>query len=152
MVTFFDMNAFAGTHRGPRVGREAERASHTIYRALQARQEAIVPSVGGGSPTPEPRQPRRTRTTSKKSSIGGDDGDGDSEPARYGISATAHEGFTIQTADGKTARLCVISEDDEVLSDDVSREAFKVAVTAYRNFLQGVGCLRVHASAPGQPL
>jgi hypothetical protein len=134
--------------------RQRERLSHTLYHLCEARNEAMQAIGGGSADTPAPvRTPRRTRTTSKKPASGSDgDADGESEPARYGISATAHEGFMIQTADGKTARLCVISEDDEILSDDVSREAFKVAVTAYRNFLQGVGCLRVHASAPGQPL
>jgi hypothetical protein len=142
---------FAAFFAGFKTARQRERFSHTIFRALEARNECAMQGIGGGSAdTPAPaRAPRRTRTTSRKPSTG-DGGDSDGEPApRYTLSATSHEGFAIQTADGKPARLCVVAQDGEILSDDVCGDAFRVAVAAYRNFLQGTGHLKVHASAPG---
>ncbi|NPT44323.1 hypothetical protein GNZ12_24035 [Paraburkholderia sp. 1N] len=64
------------------------------------------------------------------------------------MSAVAHEGLTVQTADGQRARLCVVTDDGEILSGDVCAEAFKVAVAAYRQFLQGTGHLRVLSKPP----
>jgi hypothetical protein len=143
---------FSAFFEGFKPARQRERAALTIYRALEARNEAAMQDVGGGSAAPAPRSQRTQRTqrraTARKPASG--DCDSDDEPApRYTLSATSHEGFAIQTADGKPARLCVLAEDGEILSDDVCGDAFRVAVAAYRNFLQGTGHLKVHASAPG---
>ena len=60
------------------------------------------------------------------------------------ISAVSHEGLTV-TVDGKPARLAVITEDGQVVAagPEVAREAESVAVTCYRQMLQGKGWLRV---------
>lgn len=147
---FFDMSAISGnTRRAPKTGRAAERYSHVCLRALEARQDAFVQPGGGSAPTPV-SAPRRTRTATRKPASGDDgDSDGDGPAPRYSIGATAHEGLTVQTANGQRAQLCVVGDDGEILSDDVCGDAFRVAVAAYRQFLQGTGHLRVHASAPG---
>jgi hypothetical protein len=140
---------FSAFFEGFKPARQRERAALTLFRALEAKQDGFLQPGGGSADTPA-RAPRRTRTTSRKpSSDGGEDGDGDGPEPRYSISATAHEGFSVRTKDGRSARLCVVGDDGEVLSDDVCGDAFKVAVAAYRQFLQGTGHLRVHASAPG---
>jgi hypothetical protein len=140
---------FSAFFEGFKPARQRERAALTIYRALEARNEVAMQDVGGGSSHAPARAPRRTRTTSRKpASDGGEDGDGDGPAPRYSIGATAHEGLTVQTADGQRARLCVVSDDGEILSDDVCGDAFRVAVAAYRNFLMGAGHLRVLSKPP----
>ena len=68
-----------------RTARARERAALTLFRALEARNEVAMQSIGGGSPEPAPRSPR-TRTTSRKpAKSGGEDSDGDSEPHRSHI-------------------------------------------------------------------
>jgi len=81
LVTFFNMDAIAGTHRSPRVGRAADRYAHVVLRALDARNEAAMQDIGGGSSAPEPRAPRTQRRAARKPAKSGED-DGDSEPAR----------------------------------------------------------------------
>lgn len=134
---------------GHRTARQRERASHTILRALQAaRNEVAEQAIGGGSAPAPVRMPCMQRRTSARKPANSD-GDSDGEPApRYTLSATSHEGLVIQTADGKPARLCVVAEDGEILGGDVGGDAFKLAVAAYRQFLQGTGHLRVHAESP----
>lgn len=140
---------FSAFFEGFRPARQRERAALTLFRALEAKQDGFMQPGGGSADTPA-RAPRRTRATSRKpSSDGGEDGDGDGPAPRYSIGATAHEGLTVQTADGQRAWLCVVGDDGEILSEDVCGDAFRVAVSAYRNFLQGTGHLKVHASAPG---
>jgi len=133
---------------GHRTARQRERLSHTLCRLYEARNEAYDAPAGGGSVDAPARAPRTLRRTSARKPASGDDGD-DGPAPRYSIGATAHEGLTVQTADGQRARLCVVGDDGEILSDDVCGDAFRAAVAAYRNFLQGTGHLRVHASAPG---
>jgi hypothetical protein len=140
---------FSAFFEGFKPARQRERAAYAICRALEARN-AVMQDVGGGSPAPAPRAPRTQRRAAARKPAIGDDGDGEPAP-RYSLSATAHNGFIVETADGRQAKLCVIDEDGSILSDDVSVDAFKVAIAAYRNFLQGTGHLKVHASPPGLP-
>lgn len=142
---------FAAFFEGFKPARQRERTALTIYRGLQARNAIAEQAIGGGSvDTPAPvRAPRRTRTATRKPVSGGDgDCDGDGPESRYSISAVAHEGFTVQTADGQRARLCVVSDDGEIISGDVAADAWRVAVGAYREFLMGGGHLRIHAGPP----
>ncbi|CAB3783290.1 helix-turn-helix transcriptional regulator [Pararobbsia alpina] len=62
--------------------RQRERAALTIYRALEARNEAAMQDVGGGSASTQaaPRAPRRAPVR-KPAKSGDEDGDGDG-PAR----------------------------------------------------------------------
>ncbi|NML34033.1 hypothetical protein HHL14_24790 [Paraburkholderia sp. G-4-1-8] len=66
------------------------------------------------------------------------------------MSATSHQGLIVETATGQRARLCVVSDDGEIISGDVAADAWRVAVGAYREFLVGSGHLEVHARPPGQ--
>jgi len=68
------------------------------------------------------------------------------------ISAVVHEGLSVKTPAGKTLRLAVIDEDGNVIEagEDVAREAWNVAIASYKNFLQGIGHLRVHTEPPGK--
>ena len=78
---FGGMEGIAG-HRTGRVGRAAERASHTLFRALESKQDGFV-QPGGGSVDAPARAPRRSRTTSRKPVTGNDDNsDGDGEHAK----------------------------------------------------------------------
>ncbi|MFM0088959.1 AlpA family phage regulatory protein [Paraburkholderia sediminicola] len=75
---FFDMSAItSNTHRSPRTGRQHERYAHVCLRALDARNEAHVAPMGGGSSPAPAHAPRRMRTTSRKPASG--DGDSDSD-------------------------------------------------------------------------
>lgn len=69
-----------------RTARQRERHSNVLNRLCDARGEAAMQSIGGGSPdaTPAPRAPRTTRrTTAKKTAKSGDsDGDGEPDPTR----------------------------------------------------------------------
>jgi hypothetical protein len=67
------------------------------------------------------------------------------------ISAVAHEGLTVTTRDGKTARIAIIDEDGNVLEagEAVAEEAWNVSIACYKNFLQGMGHLRIHTKTPG---
>lgn len=138
--------------RAPRTGRTAERASHTILRALHVRNEvAMLPAGGGSADTPARTLRTRTPTTrtGSKASDDSDDDGGDGPVRPYVLSAVAHEGITVRTADGRPAALAVIDADGHVLADEVAHEAWSVAVHAYRQFLQGSGHLKVHFSPPG---
>jgi hypothetical protein len=87
---FFGMEVLAGTCRAPRTGRAAERASHTLFRVLEAKQDSFV-QPGGGSADAPARAPRRSRTTSRKpASDGGEDSDGD-DPALAELVSTLIE-------------------------------------------------------------
>lgn len=70
------------------------------------------------------------------------------------ISAVSYEGLTIKTADGEPAMLAVLDSDGNVIAAGprVASEAWKVAITSYRNFLQGAGYLRVHSRPPGSSI
>lgn len=61
------------------------------------------------------------------------------------ISAVAHEGFTVRLPDGRHARLAVVDDDGRIIAAgaDVEREAWAVASAAWRNFLIGMGFMRV---------
>jgi prophage regulatory protein len=63
---------------GHRTARQRERVSHTLHRLCEARNEAAMQDVGGGSAdtTPAPRAPRTRRTTRKPAGSGDADGDG----------------------------------------------------------------------------
>ena len=79
---FFGFELLMTTHRSARVGRQHERASLTLCRALQARNETAMQNVGGGSAAPAPRAPRTQRRTSARKPATGEDGDGDGPAPR----------------------------------------------------------------------
>lgn len=60
------------------------------------------------------------------------------------ISAIVAEGL-VASANGKPAKLAIVSEDGQILADgpEVAYEALSVAVNLYRQVLQGKGWLRV---------
>lgn len=64
------------------------------------------------------------------------------------ISGTISQGFSVKTADGRTAKLAIVDDAGKVveIGDQVAREAFNVAVASYKNFLKGQGHLRVYSS------
>jgi hypothetical protein len=70
------------------------------------------------------------------------------------ISAVCFEGLTVTTTDGKQAKLAIIDEDGKIIESGstVAREVWNVTLACYKNFLQGMGHLRVQASPPGQAL
>lgn len=61
------------------------------------------------------------------------------------ISAVVHEGFKVTTPDGKPAQLAIIDADGKVIEigATVQREAFNVAIAAYKQMLKGMGHIRV---------
>lgn len=67
------------------------------------------------------------------------------------ITATIHEGLKV-TANGKPARLAVITDDGEVVAagPEVAREARSVAINLFRNALIGQGHMKV-LSKPIEP-
>lgn len=67
------------------------------------------------------------------------------------ISGVAHEGFTVTGRDGRPARLAIIDDQGNVLEsgESVAREAWAVTLACHRNYLQGLGHLRVHTSPSG---
>lgn len=67
------------------------------------------------------------------------------------ISAVVHEGLTVHTVDGKRARLAVIDENGQIVAadDDVARQAWNAAINAYRQFMIGMGHIRVHTKPTG---
>ncbi len=61
------------------------------------------------------------------------------------VSALSHEGLSVQTADGRPARLAVVDQDGRVIAvgQEIAAAAFDAAVKSYRNFLIGNGHLRI---------
>lgn len=68
------------------------------------------------------------------------------------ISAVCFEGLTATTIDGKPAKLAIIDERGNVIEcgEIVAKEAWNVTLACYKNFLVGMGHLRVHTSPTGQ--
>lgn len=66
------------------------------------------------------------------------------------ISAVIHEGLTVQTKDGKAARLAIIDEDGNIVEagDAVAKEAWNVAISSFKNYMRGMGHLRIHSTPP----
>jgi hypothetical protein len=66
------------------------------------------------------------------------------------ISATISFGLKAKTRDGKPARLAIIDDDGNIIEagDAVANEVFLVSIASYKNFLKGIGHLRV-SSNPG---
>jgi hypothetical protein len=66
------------------------------------------------------------------------------------ISAVAYEGLTIKTNTGKPARLAIIDENGNVIEagETVAKEAWNVAIAAYKNLWIGKGHLRVFSAPP----
>lgn len=66
------------------------------------------------------------------------------------ISAVIHEGLTVQTRNGKKARLAIIDEDGNILEagDTVAQEAWNVSIASFKNFMRGQGHLRIHSTPP----
>ena len=158
MTAFFlDFDCIAASGRTRRTSRKPS-LSETSRGLFAYRSELMASALGGGASeqhtdlrsTPAPRAPRTQRRTSARKPASSDgDSDGEGEPApRFSISAVAHEGLTVQTADGQRATLAVIDTDGNVIADDVAREAWSVAVHAYKAFLEGSGHLRIHAAVP----
>jgi len=67
------------------------------------------------------------------------------------ISAVIHQGLTVTAKDGRAARLAIIDEDGNMIEAGpaVAREAFNVSIASYKNFLKGMGHLRVTSAPPG---
>lgn len=65
------------------------------------------------------------------------------------VSGVVHEGITVQTRDGRRARLAVIDDEGHIIEAGpaVEREVWEVAVQTYRNFWRGQGHLRVLSGA-----
>jgi hypothetical protein len=70
------------------------------------------------------------------------------------VSAVCFDGLSVTTAAGKQAKLAIIDENGKILESGtiVAREVWNVTLACYKNFLQGMGHLRVYASPPGQTL
>ena len=68
------------------------------------------------------------------------------------ISAVIHRGLSVQTRDGRPARLAIIDADGQVIEAGpaVAREAWNVAIASYRNFLIGQGHLLVRSGPVAQ--
>ncbi|CAE6739759.1 hypothetical protein R75465_02213 [Paraburkholderia aspalathi] len=79
MSFFLAVDSITG-HRSGRSTRAHDRHSHIVMRALEARNEVAMQSMGGGSAAPAPRRPRTQRAARKPAKSGDDDGG--SEPAR----------------------------------------------------------------------
>jgi hypothetical protein len=96
---FLNLECITGSGRTARSTRTYDRYAHVCLRALDARNEAAMQDVGGGSADTPARAPRRTRTTSRKPATGDDgDGDGDSEGAKFTISTSPTDGIIVGTA------------------------------------------------------
>lgn len=67
------------------------------------------------------------------------------------ISGAVHQGFSVTGRDGRPARLAIIDEHGNVIEsgEAVAREAWAIAIACHRNYLQGLGHLRVHTSPTG---
>jgi len=67
------------------------------------------------------------------------------------ISAVIHEGLTAHTGDGRPARLAVVDENGRIVAagDDVARQAWNAAINSYRQFMIGMGHIRVHTKPTG---
>lgn len=61
------------------------------------------------------------------------------------MSAVIHQGLRVKTPSGRPARLAIIDELGNIIEagDQVAREAFMVSIASYKNFLKGIGHLRV---------
>lgn len=61
------------------------------------------------------------------------------------LSGAAHEGLRVTTLDGRPARLAIIDEDGNVLEEGpaVANACWRTAASVLRNFLRGLGHLRV---------
>lgn len=70
------------------------------------------------------------------------------------VSAVCFEGLSVTTADGKHAKLAIIDESGKIIEagSTVAQEVWNVTLACYKNFLQGMGHLRVYTSPPGQTL
>lgn len=107
--------------------------------AQTARANALIPGEG--------HMPKAAKRTTAQ-----DEHDfGELKHAR--ISALSYAGFQVTTADGEPATLGVIDKDGNVIESgpSVNIAAFNTAITAYRDFLKGLGHLRVHSSPPARP-
>lgn len=69
------------------------------------------------------------------------------------ISATVSTGFSVNTADGKPARLAIIDEAGNIIEagPDVAWAAWKVCIEVQENFWEGMGHLVVHSGPPAGP-
>jgi hypothetical protein len=84
---------------GHRTARQRERLSYTLYRLCEARNEAAMQDVGGGSPAPAPRTPGTQRRTSARKPATGDDGDSEGEPApQFTVRTSPTDGIIVGTA------------------------------------------------------
>ncbi|RJG06274.1 hypothetical protein D3870_09840 [Noviherbaspirillum cavernae] len=70
------------------------------------------------------------------------------------VSGVSHEGLTIKLKDGRSARLAIIDDRDNIIEvgEAVAKEAWNVTLAVYKNFLIGQGHLRVFSSPPGLPI
>lgn len=71
------------------------------------------------------------------------------EPLEHAVAtATAHQGITITTADGRPAELAIVADGQVIESGPhVARILWQIARTTFTNFMRGQGFMVV-ASAP----
>ncbi|WP_080409987.1 hypothetical protein [Burkholderia ubonensis] len=67
------------------------------------------------------------------------------EQSNFEISAVSYKGLSVTTASGEPATLAVVDKDGKVIDagPEVAHAAWDVAIRSYRNFLMGMGYLRV---------
>jgi hypothetical protein len=69
------------------------------------------------------------------------------------ISAVSYAGFEVTTADGEPATLAILDKHGNIVEsgENVRLATWNVAIHSYREFLKGMGYLRVHAGPPTGP-
>lgn len=71
--------------------------------------------------------------------------------ARARMTGAAHEGLHVTTIDGRPARLAIIDDDGNILEagDQVAAAAWRTTACVLRNFLRGLGHLRLRTTVTG---
>ncbi|QDQ27676.1 hypothetical protein FNU76_15695 [Chitinimonas arctica] len=70
------------------------------------------------------------------------------------ISGVVHEGLSVTLRDGRKGRLAIVDEDGQIVEAGpaVAREAWNVTVSAYKNFMIGLGHIRIYSSPTGRSM
>lgn len=73
------------------------------------------------------------------------------QPDNCSISAVIFNGLSLQTTDGRPARLAVIDEDGNIIETGptLARAVWETSIASYKNYLIGNGHMRVQTSPPG---
>jgi len=72
-------------------------------------------------------------------------------PTASTISGVSFDGLTITAPDGKPARLAVIDEAGNIIEagESISAAVWNVAIECHRQFLIGLGHLKIHSEPTG---